>query len=75
MIVDLTVRKNIEIFRQAWTEVVVPKYNTGSGTSIEESQRIWLNEFGCRMVYSKSGFSEAHFEDESDYAWFLLRWA
>ena len=75
MIVDVTVRENIEMFRRAWTAVVVPKYNTGGGTSIEESQRIWLKEFGCKMIYAKSGFGVAQFDSEAAWTAFLLRWS
>ena len=72
--IDLTIRNNLEMFRRAWAEQVVPKYNTGPNTTVEESQRLWLEEFKCEMTYGKSGFVTAKFNNDEDYTWFMLRW-
>ena len=67
---DLTVKKNIDMFRRAWTDSgAVP------GLGIAESADLWYQRFGCRMTYGKSGFAEAEFEDEKTALAFLLRWA
>lgn len=67
---DLTVKKNVDMFRRAWTELgAVP------GLSVEESTNLWFDRFGCRMIYGKSGFTQAEFEDEKDAIHFILRWS
>lgn len=75
MIINVTVNENIEMFRRAWTAVAVPKYSPDVDISIEECQQIWLEEFGCKMIYGKSGFGVAQFDSEADWTAFLLRWA
>lgn len=80
MIVDLNVDKNRDIFRRAWSEHVVEKYNIQEGDpiySVEHSRRVWLEEFGCEMTYGKCdgkyGFVKARFIDEENFTAFLLR--
>lgn len=66
---DLTIKKNLDMFRRAWTELgAVP------GLSIAESTDLWFERFGCKMTYGKSGFIEAEFEDEKTAVAFLLKW-
>ncbi len=67
---DLTMKKNIDMFRRAWTE-----YGAVPGLSIEESTNLWFERFGCKMTYGKSGFTEAEFVDEKDATHFILRWS
>lgn len=73
--IDLTVRENFDMFRRAWTEVAMPKYKPTNGISVTESQRIWLAEFGCRMIYRKSSFVAVEFDDDTEWTAFALRWS
>lgn len=73
--VDLTVRENFDMFRQAWADTAMTKYTPTNGISVEESQKIWLKEFGCRMIYGKSGFVAAEFDDDTEWTAFVLRWS
>ena len=73
--IGVAIPENIDMFRRAWSTVVVPKYHTNADTSVEESQRIWLEEFGCRMIYGNIGFLTAEFDHEADYTAFVLRWS
>lgn len=73
--IGVNIPENIDMFRHAWTTIVVPKYHTNENTSVEDSQHIWLKEFGCRMIYGTSGFLTAEFDNEADYVAFLLRWS
>jgi hypothetical protein len=73
--IGITVPENIDMFRRAWTTVAVPKYCPNRDTSVAESQRIWLEEFGCRMIFGKTGFLTAEFDNEADYTAFILRWS
>lgn len=73
--IDLTVRENFDMFRRAWTTTAMPKYKPTNGMGVTESQRIWLKEFGCRMIYGKSGFVAAEFDDDAEWTAFVLRWA
>jgi hypothetical protein len=67
---DLTTKENLEMFRRAWSDAgAVP------GLNIEESTALWFKRFGCRMIYGKSGFIVAEFDDEKDAIMFILKWS
>lgn len=73
--VDLTVRENFDMFRRAWTDIAMPKYHPRNGMGVAESQRIWLAEFKCRMIYGKSSFVAAEFDEDAEWTAFVLRWS
>lgn len=73
--VDLTVRENFDMFRRAWSETAMPKYTPTNGISVDESQRIWFEEFRCRMIYGLSGFVAAEFDDDAEWTAFVLKWS
>ena len=67
---DLTKKKNLDMFRRAWTDAgAVP------GLSVEDSTKLWFERFGCQMTYGKSGFVEAEFLDEKRAVEFCLRFS
>jgi hypothetical protein len=67
---DLTTKRNLEMFRRAWSDAgALP------GLSVEESTFLWFERFGCRMTYGRSGFIEAEFPDEKDAVMFVLSYA
>lgn len=73
--IDLTVRENFDMFTRAWADIAMPKYTPKNGMGVTECQRIWLEEFGCRMIYGKSGFVAAEFDDDTEWTAFALRWS
>lgn len=85
MKIDLTKSDNLNMFRRAWKEHVVPNHGIGpAGTdrtyTIKESAEVWHKCFGCTMMYyttsdGNSGFVTAEFDNDEDATAFLLKWA
>lgn len=69
--IEVDLLKRNKMFLNAWRETVGIK----SGISIEESNQLWLEHFGCKMISKGGVFVTAVFEREADYTAFLLRWA
>lgn len=69
--IEVDLKIHHEMFRRAWLTVV----GAQKGLPIEESNKLWEKEFGCKMITGKGNlFETAVFENEADYTAFVLRW-